>query len=160
MIIVTSFKSFCYGLGLTSFAVCVSYAIARWGFENLWYMAQLLPTFMTFYVLLAWLMYLRKTNFLGWKPNSKVPDMLGHHESELTKDLPEDKISGKELILVKDDSGLIQRRPVGTDAASSSQESLIKNPTPVLLWSAVQLALLATYLYKAYGIGAYYHLTQ
>jgi hypothetical protein len=127
VITVTSPRSFCYGLGLTLLVTLVSFAIAHWGFGNLHYLAQLLPVFMTLCVLLAWLLYLRKTGFLALDPKNKPGLTMGYCENAKTKDLPEDKISGI-------------------------------NPIPVLLWSAVQIAVLSIFLYEVYGIGSRFHL--
>ena len=57
-------RSFGYGLLLTSFAALLSSAVAFWGYRNIYYLAEMLPVFMVFYLLLAWLIYLRKTAFL------------------------------------------------------------------------------------------------
>lgn len=160
VIIVTSPKSFCYGLGLTLTVTVVSFAIAHWGFGNLYYLAQLLPVFMTLCVLLAWLLYLRKTGFLALNPNSKnkpAQTTMGHFESAETKDLPEDKVSGAELILVRDENGLVRRRPRDPGPIKESPKSVLENPIPVLLWSAVQIAVLSVFLYEVYGIGSKFH---
>lgn len=151
-------KSFCYGLVLTLFAAGISYSLAQWGFGNLYYLAQLLPTFMTLHVLSAWLLYLRKTGFLAPSPKSKPPQVLGHYESPATKDLPEDKVSGAELILVRDENGLVSRRPAHPIPQRDGSKSLQKNIIPMLLWSAFQIAVLSIFLYKFYGIGSKFHL--
>jgi hypothetical protein len=104
----------------------------------------MLPVFMAFYVLLAWLAYLRKTSFLGFSATTR----------ETGTDISEDKISGAELLGRRDPSGLLPRRP---DLPDSRLETFLRNPIPALLWSACQLAVLATALYKFFGVGASYH---
>jgi hypothetical protein len=149
VILVTWPKAFCYGLGLTSIASGLSYVLARWCFGNIFYLAQLLPAFMVLYILVAWLMYLRKTGLLAFGPQQKPSRAMGYPDSEHTQDLPEDKISGRELILTRDPDGLVRPRV---------PQSPPENPIPVLLWSALQIAFLSIYLYEACGIGARFHL--
>ncbi|HHY34259.1 MAG TPA: hypothetical protein GX510_01265 [Firmicutes bacterium] len=159
-------KTFAYALVPTGIGVFVSYAIAWWGYGNLYYMGQLLPAFMVLYVLLAWFAYLRRsTSFLARSTSTRKPasEVLGHHESELARDLPEDKVSGrelKELIYSRDQNGLIiPKAHAGTgDREPDPPESPVSNPSgkliAVLLWSAFQLAILSTALYHLLGIGA------
>lgn len=151
-------RVFTVALFPTGFAVLVSFAIGRWGFNNMYYMAQLLPAFMMFYVLLAWLIYLRNTSFLGWNRSSMKPrEVLGHHEYEMARSLPQDKVSGKEMRYLRDEKGLIFRvsekdgEEPGQDV---SEPSLLSNAAVVLLCSALQLAVLSSVLYKWFGIGA------
>ncbi len=146
-----------FGLGLTSAATGLSYALARWGFGNLYYLAQLLPAFMALYLLLAWLVYLRKTGLLAFDPKQKPSRAMGFTESEHAQDLPEDRVSGEELILIRDANGLVRRRPLVEERRETSK-SVLENPTAALVWSAIQIAALSTYLYHAYGIGARFHL--
>lgn len=70
---VKSVKTFAYGFFPTGFAVLVSFAVAKWGFENMYYMGQFLPAFMFFYLLLAWFIYLRRTSFLAWNLHEGKP---------------------------------------------------------------------------------------
>lgn len=138
------FKAFIQGLVLTAVASLASVAIAFLGFKRTYYLAVMLPTFMAFYVLLAWLVYLRKTSFLGFSART----------AEKGTDIPEDKISGAELLGRRDPTGLLPRRP---DLPDNRVEAFLKNPIPALLWSAFQLALLATALYRFFGVGASYY---
>lgn len=158
MITLVSSITFLYGLALTLFATALSYSLAKWGFGNLYYLAQLLPTFMTLHVLVAWLLHLRKTGFLAASPKSRPPQVLGHYESPNTKDLPEDKVSGAELILVRDENGLVARRPMDPSPKRDGAWSFQKNLIPTLLWSALQIAILSIFLYRFYGIGSKFHL--
>ncbi|MGI6631977.1 MAG: hypothetical protein ACOX5M_02915 [Bacillota bacterium] len=138
------FESFAHGLILSVAASAVSLAVALWGFGRMYYLAVMLPVFMAFYVLLAWLVYLKKTSFRGFNPET----------TGAATDIPEDKVSGAELTGRRDKYGLVPRRP---DLQDNRVETLLKNPIPALLWSACQLAVLATVLYSAFGIGARYH---
>lgn len=162
-------KTFAYALVPTGIGVFVSYAVAWWGYGNLYYMGPLLPAFMVLYLLLAWFAYLRRsTSFLAGSTRRRRPasGVLGHHESELARDLPEDKTSGKELrelIHLQEENGLASpktNRELGESNAdfpevrtSSTSEKLIG----VLLWSALQLAILSTALYHLFGIGARFY---
>ena len=156
--------AFVYALLPTAFAVLVSFALARWGFGNIYYMAQLLPLCMVFYVTIAWFIYLRHEGAFARlgrkKPSSNV---LGHHESELARDLPEDKASGRELRYLRDEAGFIFRQERDQDDLTGLERSPGGDKTPpgspatairILLWSACQLAVLATVLYHWLGIGA------
>lgn len=137
-------RSFLHGLILSAVAVSLSLAAALWGMHRAYYIAVLIPSFMSVYVLLAWFTYLRRTHFRGLDPK---PTSVG-------TDLPEDKVSGAELIGRRDERGLVPRRP---DEKDNRVESFLRNPIPALLWSALQLAVIATVLYSAFGIGTRYH---
>jgi len=150
-----------YGLLPTGFAVLVSFALAKWGFRNVYYVSQLIPLFMALYLSIAWFIHLRQTGFVtGKSPRKKPVGSFGHIESDLAKDLPDDKSSGEELLHLRDENGLVfraqdsmaiersekRRREFSPDAAQRT----IK----ILLWSACQLALLASIFYHWLGIGA------
>ena len=137
-------KTFAQGLALTAVASSASAAIAFLGFKRPYYLEVMLPTFMAFYVLLAWLVYLRKTKFLGFTART----------AETGTDITDDMITGAELLGRRDPTGLLPRRP---DLPDNRLESFLKNPIPALLWSAFQLAILATALYRFFGVGASYH---
>ena len=149
-----------YGLLPTGFAVLVSFALAKWGFRNIYYVSQLIPLFMVLYVSIAWFIHLRQTAFLPRTGSRKKPvEALGHNEPDLARDLPEDKSSGEELLHVRDENGLVfrtqdpkaiwqaekRRREFSLDAAQRTIN--------ILLWSACHLALLATVFYHWLGIG-------
>jgi hypothetical protein len=160
-------QTFVYALFPTSFAVLVSFALARWGFENMYYMAQLLPICMVFYVTVAWFIYLRHEGAFAWfgrrRPSGNV---LGHYESELARDLPEDKASGKELRYLRDEAGFIFKAEAeqgevmgGEPGPDGDRKSPFSHGRAIriLLWSACQLAILATVLYHWLGIGASFY---
>ncbi len=142
--------AFVYALFPTSFAVFVSFVLARWGFKRMYYMAQLLPLCMVFYLTLAW--------FIS-------QSVLGHQESHLARDLPEDKVSGEELLHLRDESGLIFRRDTGPGSVSGEppqpgpyrRAASPKQAIWILVWSACQLAILATVLYHWFGLGARFY---
>ncbi|HHY76078.1 MAG TPA: hypothetical protein GX500_04765 [Firmicutes bacterium] len=138
------FKAFAQGLVLTAIACAVSAAVSFWGLKRTYYLAVMLPVCMSSYVLLAWFTHLRKTGFLAYYTPS----------TESVTDIDEDKASGAELLGRRDPSGLLRRRP---DLPDNRVESFLKNPIPALLWSAFQLALLATFLYWYFGVGASYY---
>jgi hypothetical protein len=104
-------RSFGYGLLLTGFAALASLAVTVRGFHNLYYLAVMLPVFMAVYLLLAWLIYLRRTAFL---------------------------------------------LHTGPRALEQRSEAPLRGVIAALLWSACQLALLATILYRSLGLGARY----
>lgn len=137
-------QSFAHGLALTAVAFIASAAITFWGFKRTYYLAVMLPLFMALYILLAWLIYLKKTSFMGFLSRT----------AETGTDLSEDKISGAELLGRRDPTGLLPRRP---NLPDNRLEAFVKNPIPALLWSACQLALLATALYRYLGVGASFH---
>lgn len=146
----------------------------------MYYMGQLLPVFMFFYLVLAWFLYLKKTSFLAWsKPSKKPAQVLGHYESELARNLPEDKASGEQLRHLRDESGFVIKRQSTEDGVRhgiggsqqgdtgtypSSKDNRpgehsidsYKRAIGILLWSACQIAVLATVLYHWLGIGAKY----
>jgi len=168
-------RAFVYGLFPTGFAVFVSFALAKWGFENIYYVAHLLPLCMVFYVVLAWFVYLRQTSALAWSERRRKPsDVLGHYEGDLARGLPEDKASGKELRYLRDESGLIFRRQdseahlsgevrnSGDDERLDKRIPILSGSLPaqtigILLWSACQIAVIATVLYHWFGVGATYY---
>ncbi|HOA71544.1 MAG: hypothetical protein WBL52_07860 [Bacillota bacterium] len=158
--------AFVYALFPTSFAVFVSFVLARWGFKRMYYMAQLLPLCMVFYLTLAWFIYLRHEGAFWWLGRRKPPQsVLGHQESHLARDLPEDKVSGEELLHLRDESGLIFRRDTGPGSVSGEppqpgpyrRAASPKQAIWILVWSACQLAILATVLYHWFGLGARFY---
>ncbi len=142
-------RSFEYGLLLTCGATAASWAIAFWGFNNMYYMAQLLPVFMTLNLLLAWLTHISRTSQFAARRLQRK-DAIQHRETGLAADLPEDKASGAEISDLRDQNGLVRRRPVAPRDTAATPV----NATAVLAWSALQLAALATALYWCRGIGA------
>jgi len=122
-------KSFSYGLILTSATALLSLAVGVLYLGKSYYLAVLLPSFMTFYVLLAWLLHLRRTGFMRPAGDRGTPSQDARSPESQSRSQPQD--------------------PTGH---RSPYEAAI----PVLLWSALQLAVLATMLYKWFGIGATY----
>lgn len=61
-------------------------------------------------------------------------------------------------------TGLLHRRgsrdsgelSVGPEESKPRAETFLENPIPVLVWSAAQLAAVATFLYHAFSVGATY----
>lgn len=148
-----SLKSFVNGLILTAGATALSAALAFWGFRNSYYLAPLLPAFMTFYLLLAWLMHLRSTGFGVTRLHLR--DIIRHPENRLSGDLPDDKTTGAEVSSLRDENGLVRRRPAPEDP-DDREERARKSTIAALIWSALQTALLATALYHFFGVGASY----
>lgn len=147
-------RTFLYALILTGLTTALSGAIASWGFRNLYYLAQLLPLFMALYLLLAWLLYLRRDSFLvSGQTQRRTAATLGHHENELARDLPESKVAGEELL----DKGerIIARRDL---PKRQGPDRFTEHSIYTLLWSSGQLAALAFVLYRYVGIGTKYFL--
>ncbi|MGE5578567.1 MAG: hypothetical protein ACM3WU_00865 [Bacillota bacterium] len=148
-----SITSFCLGLLLTVGATGLSAAVAFMGFHNAYYMAPLLPAFMALYVLIAWLMHLR-VGGLG-RTTMQLKDTIRHPETRLAGDLPDDTVTGAQVSDLRDENGLIRRRPLPGEPEGGTERA-VKSTTSALLWSALQLAVLATVLYHFFGIGATY----
>jgi hypothetical protein len=151
----TTIRTFFYALILTGLTVIVSLLIALYGFHHLFYLGQMLPLFMGFYILLAWLLYLRRDAFMhAAGRRGKTMPALGHQENELARDLPEDKISGAELYEALKDQHIIPRsdQPDGHQPDRFTESSMY-----TLFWSACLLAATATVLYHYFGIGARYY---
>ncbi len=147
-------RTFLYALILTGLTTALMGAIASWGFQNLYYLAQLLPLFMALYFLLGWLLYLRRDSFLvSDQPPRRGASALGHHENDLSKDLPEGKIAGEEL-LVKGER-IIPRRDT---PRREGPDRFLEHSIYTLFWSSGQLAALAFVLYRFLGIGSKYFL--
>lgn len=130
----------------------LSYVIAVTGFEHHYYFAQIIPIFLVIYLFLAWLVYLRRDDFLSFvgKRDAPVVHTLGNVEPGESQGLSEDKLAGREVtnkVLIKD--GLVQRKGNQEEA-----EDFWSNMMYVFFWSAVQLALVSVVLYRFYGIGA------
>jgi hypothetical protein len=163
------FGNFLRGLFPTCVAVLTSYTVAWRGYHNLYYMGQLLPAFMVLYVLLAWFAYLRGfTSFLARDNSRGKPStaLLGHHHPDRGCEFPGDKSRGRELkevILLQEANSLAAREDgrqyndTGGDLEKSRAPSYYRKLISVLLWSALQLAILATALYHLFGIGARFY---
>lgn len=153
----SAFTAFAYGLLLTGFATFVSWAIALWGFGNLYYLGQLLPIFMTLYLLLAWIIHLKKTAFLQpSRLRQRQDTSLGQRRHNSGEYLPEQKVFEGELVQklsLHNENKVLPGRPADEDSATEQSAS---PPALILVWSACQLAVLATVLYNLFGIGARY----
>lgn len=147
-------RTFVYALILTGLTTALSAAIASWGLHNLYYLAQLLPLFMAFYALLAWLLHLRRDSFLASdQPTRGAPPVLGHHEDEFSKDLPESKVAGAELLT--QGHRIIPRRDL---PKRDGPDQFLEHSIYTLFWSAGLLAILAFVFYRYLGIGTKYFL--
>lgn len=149
-----SIRSFSLGLLLTAAATGLSAAVAFLGFHNAYYMAPLLPAFMSIYVLIAWLMHIR----VGVNTTLQLKDTIRHPETRLTGDLPDDTVTGAQISDLRDQHGLIRRRPLPGEPEGGTERA-VKSTISALLWSALQLAILATVLYHCFGVGATYFQT-
>lgn len=155
--------SFVIGFFPTGFALLVSYALAKWGFENIYYLAQLLPICMVFYLVLAWFIYLKKSSAFGWNRHLErlSTGVVGHHQGSAKGGLSEDKITGKELRYLRDEKGPIFRKEGPSlkphEPSHESQNSSSAQAIAILLWSACQLGVIAAFLYHCFGIGARYY---
>ncbi len=149
-------RTFAYGLFPTSFAVFFSLVLAKWGFENIYYAAQLLPICMVFYIVLAWLMYLKHSfpqkhhqSFKKEVPSS----LLEYTRNNLSGRIPEDKIANSDADGPQDNSFISNQSEItSTDSKNSGFGTVF-----ILLWSAGQIAIIATILYHWFGIGASYY---
>lgn len=146
-----SLRSFLYGLTLTAGATALSAVLSFWGFQNTYYMGPLLPLFMAIYLLLAWLLHLKATGLSG--SSLELKDTIKHPETRLGTDLPDDKTTGAEVSTLRDENGLVRRRPLPGDTQGGEARSR-ESTIAALVWSALQLAILATALYHFLGVGA------
>ena len=137
---------------MSTFTLAVSYFLATQGFQHMYYLAHIVPIFLMAYLLTAWLIYLRRDDFLPFVGRSKAPAVLtlGNVEPDDTQGLSEDKLAGREVsdrVRIKD--GLVQRKGV-----DESSEDFWHNMMYVFLWSAAQLAAVSVILYQQLGVGA------
>lgn len=91
-------KSFCYGLILTCATALLSSAIGMSYLGKSYYIAVLLPSFMAFYVLLAWLLHLRKAGFL--RPAGDGEDLSRERRHIQPKDPPIHRATPEEAIRI------------------------------------------------------------
>lgn len=127
------------GLLLTAGATGLSVAIALLGFRNEYYLAPMLPAFMVLYILLAWLMHIRLG---GLGATALLKDPAGNPDAPAADGL-------------RDENGLVRRRPVPQEAPDSAEKAR-RSTIAALVWSAAQLAIVATVLYHFFGVGATY----
>lgn len=142
-------RSFCYALILTFFAGAVSWAVALGGYRRPYYLAHMLPIFATLYLLLAWLIYLRRTALLTRAGDPVKATSVPRQSADPT----EDRIEDTGILVPRDRDGLLQRRPL---RGRGETGAFLQNTTSILLWSACQLAVLATILYHRFGVGSKY----
>jgi len=138
MVAIRSLSSFLYGLILTAGATALSAALAFWGFRSSYYLGALLPIFMALFVLLAWLVHLKSTGLFG--------------ASLRPREVVRDPRTGAEVTGIRDDNGLVRRRPVPGEP-KDNEARVMKVTVAALVWSALQLAVLSTALYHFAGIG-------
>lgn len=144
-------KRFLLSLGLTTITVIGAHLLTATLFESVYYLAQLLPILLTTYLLLAWMIYLRRDDFLRARPrNLPRIDNMANLSSGGQGDLPEQKISGEELgSQIELADGLVKRKGSEYDWDSFWFSSMY-----VLIWSALQLVAVSVALYYVFGIGA------
>ncbi|MDP3487700.1 MAG: hypothetical protein Q8S19_07180 [Bacillota bacterium] len=140
------------GIVLSTITVLISLWITAAAFDkNSYYLAQLLPLFMAFYLLLAWIIFLSqdRASSLGprYKPHVQV---LGHLETRLARE-PEDQPIPVDSIL---DSNSLERTV--SESITEEIDPFWEDSLYTLLWSAGLLALLATILYWFFQIGSRY----
>ena len=147
-----SLKRFLYGLVLTGLTTAACYWVAMRSFENIYYMAQLMPIFLVSYAFMAWMLYIKEDGLLSFNKKGPKVDMLGQNQNEPNDQMHQDS-GGKEIadgLKIKD--GLVQPRGAPDDEEASAD--FWHTSKFVLLWSAIQLATLAVILYQFYDIGA------
>ena len=132
--------------------LAVSYLLAVLGFEHIYYLAQIVPIFIVLYLLMAWLIYLRRDDFLSFVGRQKAPAVqtLGNIEPGDSQGISEDKLAGREVsgrVRIKD--GLVQRKD-----HDDSSDDFWYNMLYVFAWSAAQLTVVSIVLYQRFGIGA------
>lgn len=147
-------RGFTGGLVMSTATVIISYVLATQGFQHMYYLAQIVPIFLVVYLLMAWLIYLRRDDFLSFVGRQKAPAVqaLGNIEPGDNHSLPEDKLTGREVsdrVRIKD--GLVQRK-----GSNESSEDFWHNMIYVFMWSAAQLAVVSIVLYQRFGIGSTY----
>ena len=145
-------RGFLGGAAMSIVTLVISYLLAVGGFEHVYYLAQIVPIFLVIYLLMAWLIYLRRDDFLTFvgRQNAPAVQTLGNVESGDTQGMSEDKLTGREVsdrVQIKD--GLVQRK--GHD---ESADDFWHNMIYVFLWSAAQLTFVTMVLYQRFGIGA------
>lgn len=132
-------KRFTQASILTALTTLLSWVLATLVFDgNLYYMAQILAALLVIYLGIAWFVYLKSDGFTPTLKDKQV--------------IPEHKVGEGEkdplLSMVK------QAEKVREDDPETFWGKLLA----VLLWSAVQLAVLTVVLYYGFGIGARYFL--
>lgn len=139
MVAIRSLSSFLYGLILTAGAIALSAALAFWGFHNSYYLGALLPVFMAVFILLSWLVHLKSTGLFG--------------AALRPREIVRDPRTGAEVTGIRDDNGLLRRRPVRGET-EDNEGRVMRVTVAALVWSALQLAVLSTALYHFAGVGA------
>jgi hypothetical protein len=125
----------------------LSLAAALLGFGNPWYLGILLPAGALFYLLVAWLLYLREDGLVARGP---APE----RKAETTPHPLQAETGG---LYARPDEGIIARAPsakVSRDSSSGETRSSPRRAKAVLLLAAIELAILAALLYSLAGVGA------
>jgi len=133
----------------TALWALLSLAAALLGFGNPWYLGILLPAGAFFYLLVAWLLYLREDGLVARGPSVERKTETPPHPLEA-------EIGG---LYARPDEGIIARRP--RERVSPNSSPTMAQPSPrrakaVLLLAALELAILAALLYSLAGVGAVY----
>jgi len=143
--------------------VALAYAIALWGFGRIYYLGVFLPIGALFCLITAWFLHLRADGFFSAsvrgnrRPSSRAssdrPDPRSLHDARSAA--PESARPPLDLFAPRD--SLVVRtggpEPSAQRAGASARETAL-----ALLIAAAELAVLATVVYLAAGIGASYFL--
>ncbi len=164
---------FLYGTILSLATAGFSWILTRLVFGNLYFFGRLLPVFMAFYLLVAWLIHLRKDNFMGSgrkaakkSKEERIPPAPaeGRSNNPLSPGFFADF---SEAVLPR---GQAARTVQVTDKTEGRRQEGRRNGKSlsllrglpaadhglVLVWAALWLAAISIFFYFSFGVGAKY----
>lgn len=143
------------GTGIAAGATALSFALAAWGFGNLYYASVFMPFSMLACLAVAWFSYLRGDGFArgsGSDPRPAEPLMVAGLGEDAGRENPDGAVqdAGRldPALFAPRDGSLVSGR---TESAGHRPGSPGR---AALLWAAVELGAVSALLYSFAGLGS------
>jgi len=169
------------GTGIAAGATALSFALAAWGFSNLYYVSVFMPFAMLACLAVAWFSYLRDDGFAGRLPEAG-PAVSGSTAGGATaggaapvEPRPAEPLMVAGLGAGLDDASLDGHSGYGAGPAAGRLDPALLAPRDgslvsgragyrpgslgraALLWAAVELGAVSAILYSVAGLGATFY---
>lgn len=144
-------RAIAMGTAVATGASLLAFALALFGFGNVYYASVFMPFLMMMCLAVAWFMVLRRDGLAG-RPaeTSPIPGLGSQPEARA----PAGVEPGSPLFAPRD-NGIIPRAPLPSGSIPAPRKSV--SGSAVLLWAAIEIGIFATILYSAAGVGAGFH---
>ncbi len=147
-------QAFMAGTGIAAGATALSFALAAWGFGNLYYVSVFMPFAMLACLAVAWFSFLRGDGFANRLPEPGPVALGTAGTGPEPMDMQSPELQGGRLdpaLFAPRDGTLVSGReePAGARPGSLGRAALF--------WAAVELGALSALLYSIAGLGARFY---